>query len=73
MYAAWRYGEADPFALYHGLGADYRPLTDPSAPRRLPTFPGRVKLFIYGLGLYAHTEQTQQGGREGRRVRGSGR
>jgi len=65
VYLAWRYGNADVFALYNGLDDSYRPLGPPDARPRPPRFSSRLRHFVYGCGLFAADQETElAGGRQ---------
>lgn len=53
MFLAWRYGNEDPYRVYNGLDRQYRPLSQPDQLARPPTYPTRLRHFVYGCGLYA--------------------
>jgi hypothetical protein len=53
LFLAWRYGGEDPYRLYNGLDADYRPLGHPDELSRPPRYPSRLRHFLYGAGLFA--------------------
>lgn len=70
---AWRFGQHHPYALYHSLTPQLRPMEDPEGEPRPPLFPWRVKLFIYGLGMFANEVESQTGGgASGGRTQGRG-
>jgi hypothetical protein len=52
LFLAWRYGREDPYRLYNGLDADYRPLGHPEEEPRPPRYPTRLRHFLYGAGLF---------------------
>lgn len=55
---------SDPYRVYNGLDGDYRPLGHPDEPPRPPTYPSRLRHFLYGCGLYAMETEAKlaQGG-----------
>lgn len=53
LFFAWKTAGSDPYRMYNGLGADYRPESDPNAEPRPPQFPERVRCFIYACASYA--------------------
>jgi hypothetical protein len=53
LFLAWRYGGEDPYRTYNGLDEDYRPLGHPEEAPRPPTYPTRLRHFLYGCGLAA--------------------
>lgn len=53
LFYTWKASGQDPYRLYNGLDDDYRPMGDPSAERRPPQFPERVRAFIYACAMYA--------------------
>jgi hypothetical protein len=50
LFLVWKASGTDPYRLYNGLDEDYRPLGDPTAPRRPPLYPERVRAFLYACG-----------------------
>jgi hypothetical protein len=59
LFLAWRYGKEDPYRLYNGLDADYRPLGHPEEVSRPPQYPTRLRHFLYGAGLFGMEMDTK--------------
>jgi hypothetical protein len=53
LFLTWKASGADPYQLYNGLDASYRPIGQPDAEPRPPRFPERVRCFIYAMASYA--------------------
>ena len=51
---------SDPYAIYNGLDADYRPLA--GGERKPPPFPSRVRHFVYGCAIYLADREEKLGG-----------
>lgn len=62
MFLAWRYGGEDPYRTYNGLGEDYRPLGQPQEEPRLPTYPSRLRMFLYGCGMVGYDNDAKFAG-----------
>lgn len=60
LYAAWRFGGADPYRTFNSLDADYRPIGDRDAEPRPPPSPWRIRMFTYGCAMYAQEEEVQK-------------
>lgn len=46
--------------MFHLLDSEYRPLGHPEEPPMPPAYPGRVKSFVYGCGLFAEEEAIER-------------
>jgi hypothetical protein len=69
LFLAWRYGGEDPYRTYNGLDMDYRPLGRPQESPHPPTYPSRLRMFLYGCGLVAQeTESRLAGAKTGAKV-----
>ena len=69
MFLAWRYGGEDPYRTYNGLDEEYRPLGHPEEPPRPPTYPSRLRMFLYGCGIAAQDNESRlAGGKSSSRV-----
>lgn len=56
LYRVWRYGGGDwlePWRIYHGLDADFRPVDEPSKPAHRPTWVRRYRHLLYGFAKAA--------------------
>ena len=62
MFLAWRYGGDDPYRTYNGLDQDYRPLGHPEESPRPPTYPSRLRMFLYGCGMAAYDNDSKFAG-----------
>jgi hypothetical protein len=51
LYLAWRYGNEDPYRLYH--------LGTPAADQP-PPYPGRVQAFIYACAMQAREDHIEE-------------
>jgi hypothetical protein len=60
LFLAWRYGNEDPYRLYHGLDAFYRPQGggDPKPPPN----PDRLRNFIFGMARCAEEMEVRLAG-----------
>lgn len=57
---AWRFSGADPFATYHHLGSDYRPLGEPDAEPLTPLSARRHKAFIYACAAWCAEQEIER-------------
>jgi hypothetical protein len=62
LFLAWRYGGEDPYRTYNGLDQGYRPLGHPEETARPPTYPTRLRMFLYGCGMVAHDNDSKLAG-----------
>lgn len=55
--------------MYNGLDEDYRPLGSADAVAHPPTYPSRLRHFVYGCGLMALDNETRlSGGKSSQKV-----
>lgn len=54
------------------LDQDYRPIGEPDAEPAPPPYPGRVRSFVFGMGLVAQKAETGEDPQGRRRAPGAG-